>query len=75
MNAQSIIVDAMKFVVSAILKGAIALVFAAGIITAVLTCMLVFLMIPAYLIIECEYWIIGTIYTLFAWGIAWKIVE
>jgi hypothetical protein len=63
------------FAASTVLTGLRIMLVSAIIILASVCCIVVLLLLPGYLIIGCGYYIIGIIYTLFVWGIAWKIGE
>ena len=69
------IFNIVEFIISTILSGIFAMLFAMFIVIAFSLCMTIWIILPCYLTIGCEYWIIGIIYTTFVWGIAWNIVS
>lgn len=63
------------FILCACADGVYAFCMACVIMAGFGVCMTIWLLIPAYLIIGTEHYIMGIIYTLFVWGIAFKLTE
>lgn len=74
MNIKYKIIGITEFIVSTILQGIFAVSLAAIIIIMFAACMGVFMLLPGYLF-ERGHWIIGSVYTLFVWGIAWRLMK